>query len=362
MKRPTVVHFLSIKTDEFISIKASFTLKNLQNLDFARETPNIPIANIKLLSSNTFHLKFLGLDSNQNEIYVKGQETDSFGNLYLKIPINESTSKIEAFEVFETGLRKGLDLLLGIFIPLKINTPKKLVISDFDKTLLETRYGTTREVYHSLVTPLDKFVTIKSSLNLLKFFIGQGHHPFILSASPHFYEDNIRDWLYKKEIFTAGIFLKDYRQVFSPLKGDLGPKDIKLQGLYKLNHLLDILLMTGIPNNLILIGDNFESDPLIYLTLTKILTSTEDPWIIWKGIVKEKNWKLTQKQNFLLLNKIFQVNNQLKKYLQSGKSPIQIKIFIRRRFKEDSITIPEIFDKESKIIDLYDFDDPLQNS
>jgi hypothetical protein len=358
MKRPTVVHFLSIKTDEFISIKASLTLKSTQpfhNIEIDKLSPKTPIANIKLLTSNSFHLKFSGLDANQNEIYVKTQETDSFGNLYLKIPINENTTKIEAIEVFEIGLRKGLELLLGVFIPLKIPQPRKLVISDFDKTLLETRYGSTKEVYHSLITPLDKYVTIHSSLKILKDFIDKGFHPFILSASPHFYEENIRDWLYKKEIFTAGIFLKDYRQVFSPLKGDLRPKDIKLQGLYKLNHLLDIILMTGIPSELVLIGDNFESDPTIYLTLTKILKSELDPWTIWKSIIKEKNLKLTQKQNFLLLNKIFQVNNQLKKYQIFGNGPIQIRIFIRRCFKDDQLLIPEIFQEEKNIVSLYDF-------
>lgn len=362
MKRPTIVHFLSIKTDEFISVKTSLTLKStypFQNLEMSSLSPKSPIANIKLLTSNTFNLKFSGLDSNRNEIYQKNQETDSFGNLYLKIPINDLTSNIEAFEVFEIGLRSGLELLLGIFIPLKIPQPKKLVISDFDKTLLETRYSSTREVYRSLFTPLEKFVTIKSSLDLLKDFIGQGFHPFILSASPHFYEENIRDWLYKKGIFTAGIFLKDYRQVFSPLKGDLGPKDIKLQGLYKLNHLFDILLMTGIPSELILMGDNFESDPIIYLTLTKIIQSNLDPWTIWKSIIREKKLKLTQKQNFLLLNKIFQLSNQLKKYKTSTTKPIEVKIFIRKRHEKDTVSIPDIFEDEKKIVNLYDFQNPM---
>lgn len=362
MKRPTIVHFLSIKTDEFISIKTSLTLKSdypFQNLEISELSPKSPIANIKLLTSNTFNIKFSGLDSNQKEIYQKNQETDSFGNLYLKIPINDVTSNIDKFEVFEIGMRNGLELLLGIFIPLKIPQPKRIIISDFDKTLLETRYSNTREVYHSLFTPLDKFVTIKSSLELLKDFIGQGFHPFILSASPHFYEENIRDWLYKKGIFTAGIFLKDYRQVFSPLRGDLSPKDIKLQGLYKLNHLLDILLMTGIPSELILMGDNFESDPIIYLTLTKIIRSNQDPWTVWKSIIREKNLKLTQKQNFLLLNKIFQLNNQLKKYEKASNPPTTIKIFIRKRHENDTLSIPEIFHDEKKIVTLYDFQNPL---
>jgi hypothetical protein len=358
MIRPTLVHFLAIQTDEFISIKASLTVEKkglMDNLDFEKNGAKSPISNIKLLRSGTFGLKFVGLNSARKEIYSKNQESDSFGNFYFKIPMNEALLDLSAIQVFETSMRPGLELLLGIFIPLKFPSPKKLIICDFDKTLLETRYSTTREVYNSLFTPLEKYKTVQSSVHLLKGHLARGYHPFILSASPHFYEENIRDWLYKNEIFTAGIFLKDYRQVLSPFKGDLRPKDIKLHGLYKLNHLLDILLMTGIPQNLVLMGDNFESDPLIYLTLAKILKSKNDPWIIWKEVIGEKSFKLNKKQNFLLLNKIFQLNNLLKKYYQNKENVIEMKIFIRKRHSKDELKIPEIFSQEMAIVESFDF-------
>ena len=75
--------------------------------------------------------------------------------------------------------------------------------------------------------------------------------------------------MYQNKIFTAGIFLKDVRQVFSLWDGDLSPRDITHQGLYKLNQLLDIINMTDIPDELVLMGDNFESDPVIYLSFLK---------------------------------------------------------------------------------------------
>jgi hypothetical protein len=184
-------------------------------------------------------------------------------------------------------------------------------------------------------------------VDLLKGYVGEGFHPFILSASPHFYEDAMRDWLYKNEIYTAGIFLKDYRQVFSLFKGELRPKDIKMQGLYKLNHLLDILLMTGVPDELILIGDNFEADPIIYLTLAKILKSGLDPWSIWKKMVKEKTFKISRKQNFLLLNKIFQLDNLI------SDNQVNVKVYIRERKLNDEVILPNWYEDLRPLIELF---------
>lgn len=358
MKRPTLVHFLAIKTNDFISIKASITYEKdkTQSSELERLKPKMPIEAYKLLRSYEFDLKFVGLNSKQEQVYVKCHESDQFGNFNFKIPLTEETSKITAFLIFEVQSRPGLELLLGIFMPITITSPVKLVICDFDKTLVETRYSSYKEVYNSLIRPLDYFPTIEKGVSLLKDCIRDGYHPFILSASPHFYEDAMRDWLYKKEIYTAGIFLKDYRQVFSIFKGgELRPKDIKMQGLYKLNHLLDILLMTGIPDEVVLIGDNFEADPIIYLTLAKILKSGLDPWSVWKRMVKEKAFKISRKQNFLLLNKIFQLDN-----LVSKTSPSKIKIYIRKRMVDDHIVLPEWYEDMRPLIELFGEVKPLK--
>ena len=354
MKRPTLVHFLAIKTDDFISIKASITYEKnrpAESKELEKIKPKMPIEAYKLLRSYEFDLKFVGLNSKQEQVYVKCHESDQFGNFNFKIPLTEETSQISAFLIFEVQSRSGLELLLGIFIPVTIAAPKKLVICDFDKTLVETRYSSTKEVYNSLIRPLEFFPTIEKGIELLKGHIKEGHHPFILSASPHFYEDAMRDWLYKNEIYTAGIFLKDYRQVFSLFKGELRPKDIKMQGLYKLNHLLDILLMTGIPDELVLIGDNFEADPIIYLTLAKILKSNLDPWSIWKKMVKEKAFKISRKQNFLRLNKIFQLDGLITRKRAEGAT--NVKIYIRERKKDDEVILPQWYEDMRPLIELF---------
>jgi hypothetical protein len=359
MRRPALVHFLAIKTDEFISIRASITLKKerpFSKKEIESMRPKMPIEAYKLLRSFVFHIKFVGIDSHKNEIYTKYDESDQFGNFNFKIPLTETTTHITAFLIYEIQSRPGLELLLGTFLPLIIKNQKKLVICDFDKTLVETKYSSTKEVYNSLIRPLEYFPTVQEGVRLIKKYIKNGHHPFILSASPHFYEDAMRDWLYKNEIYTAGIFLKDYRQVFSLFEGELKPKDIRMQGLYKLNHLLDILQMTGIPDRLVLIGDNFESDPIIYLTLAKLLLSDVEAWAIWKQLIKEKTFKIGRKQNFMLLNKIYQIHNLLS---LRAKSPIHegppvIKIYIRMRKKDDQILLSPWYDDVNDLIELFE--------
>lgn len=365
MKRPHLVHFLALITDDSINIKASITMKEniiskKRDIDLAILTPHFPIQALRLLNAYEFTLKIVGMTKDQKEIYKKSFESDSFGNFNFKIPLTEERSKIEILQLYEVKKRPGLELHLGTYIPIRVYSPKKIVICDFDKTLVDTKYSTTKEVYRSLTRPLEEFPTIISSVNILKKAIHQGYHPFILSASPHFYEDAMRDWLYKNNIFSAGIFLKDYRHFFSFLEGDLTTKDLKGQGLYKLNHLIDILLMTGVPDELILMGDNFESDPVIYLTLAKMLKTNIDPWIIWNSIKTTDIFQLKRKQNSQLLNKIFQLNNLLnRKKKNSPNKNIQIKIYIRKRTPDDSLAIPAHFHKQMTLVNLIEMYDGI---
>lgn len=361
MKRPHLVHFLAIVTDESINIKASVTMKeNLmaQNLDLDIPTPKFPIQALRLLNAYQFTMKIVGVSKDQKEIYKKSFESDSFGNFNFKIPLTKERVEIEILQLYETRNKPGLELHLGTYLPLRITSPKKIIICDFDKTLIDTKYSTTKEVYKSLTRSLEENPTVASSVELLQRYIRRGFHPFILSASPHFYEDSMRDWLYKNNIFSAGIFLKDYRHFFSFLDGELTTKDLKLQGLYKLNHLLDILLMTGIPDELVLMGDNFESDPAIYLTLSKILKENIDPWITWNEIKEQDIFQLKKKQNSQFLNKIYQLDNMLKrKKKEKNNISLAIKIYIRKRFLDDKLSPPSFFKQEIKylkMIEMYD--------
>jgi hypothetical protein len=377
MKRPYLVHFLAIKTEENLHIRASVTMK--ENLityakkrpaaaiekatEFVKEIekeiprPTFPIQAFRLLGSHEFKVKIVGLDKDQNEIYRKVFESDSYGNLNFKIPLNSHRQQINALLVYEIGKRPGLEIHLGNFIPIVIQDPKNIIICDFDKTLVDTKYSTTKEIYTSLTRPIDYFPTVTRSVEILKSYVDKNFHPFILSASPHFYEDAMRDWLYQNQIYTAGIFLKDYRKIFGLLDNALTPKDLKIQGMYKLNHLLDILIMTGIPEKLVLMGDNFESDPIIYLSLAKFLKQQIDPWDLWNSLCKLDAFQMNKKQKAQLLNKFYQLDNYLKSRPNENKREIELKIFIRKKVSgniEEKVQVPQEFSQNMFLVESYD--------
>ena len=91
---------------------------------------------------------------------------------------------------------------------ISVDRDKPIIISDFDKTLVDTKYKTTVELYHSLTSPLKKFPTVESTLEQFAPLIEKKSPIFILSASPHFYENAIRSWLKEKKLKTRVYFLK----------------------------------------------------------------------------------------------------------------------------------------------------------
>jgi phosphatidate phosphatase APP1 len=329
MNRPYLVSFSAVASDEQIAVKASVTNSYTPLLEKRKRksqqiAPTSPIQSIRLISGEEFRLKMVGMNDSDEEVFIREYDSDSFGNFDIKIPSRISNKNITKLLVYEVTDRPGLQLHLGSFIPLNIENPKKIIISDFDKTLCDTKFSTAKEMYTSLRKPLDYFPTIDKSVEMLKDHVEKGFHPFILSASPHFYENAIRDWLYKNKIYAGNIFLKDYRNIFSLSEGVLTPKDMKKQGFYKLSQLVNILSMTGIPDELVLMGDGFESDNFIYLTLAAILVDQVDPWKIWNQIKKESAFKLTTKQNFQFLSKFYQIGEKTK-----NKGPIKLDIHIR---------------------------------
>ncbi len=316
MRRPKLVHFSGVESDQYIHIRASMSYSSQAKFHLLEEinqnlkeiVPTKPIQSLGLLSSNEFRLKVIGLTANDEESTIRSFDSDSFGNFNFKIP-QPPEDKVAKIKLFEIRSHPGLELLIGSFIPTKIKTPKKIIITDFDKTLVDTRYSTMKELYLSLRNPVSYFPPVDSSIELIKKFTRDDYQPFVVSASPHFYENAIRDWLYQHEIFTGNIFLKDYRNIFSFFEGDLSTKDLKSQGFYKLNTIVNILLMTGIPDELILVGDGFESDTIIYLTLASILIGRYDPWTIWNLTKKEESFKLTNQQHFRFLSQFYQLKN-----------------------------------------------------
>ncbi len=369
MKRPNLVHFLPLMTEEFLSIRSSISLQKYRLeghhlWEIGREAPwemelelptlGRPIEAFRLLRRHSFQMQLIGLDEKQNPIYQKTFESDAFGNFNLKISLDSRRKAISVLKAYEVSDRQGLELYLGAYTPTKIKNPKKILICDFDKTLVDTRYSTTREVYHSLTGPLDAFPTIPRSVEIVKGHTRRGYHPFILSSSPHFYENAIRDWLAKNKIVTAGIFLKDYRKIFSFFERHLTPKDIKLQGLYKLGHLLDILLMTGPPEELVLMGDNYEADPIVYLGLAKLLLEELPPWEMWNLLKRQKTFHTNRKQHSQILSKLYQFSGQLKAWKKQNPHGIQLKIYIRKIRPENPWPISPDLESNLHLVELYE--------
>ena len=176
----------------------------------------------------------------------------------------------------------------------------------------------------SLRKPLSNFPTIPSSVQLLKSYIERDFLPFIVSASPHFYERSFRDWLYQNEIHTSNIFLKDYRKIFSFFNQELTTKDIKHQGFYKLATIVDILLMCQLPQEVVLVGDGFESDMLIYIVIKQIIVDKVDPYQLWKELANKREFTLNAKQQAQFLLKVYELSN-----LSRMKWNNQVKIYIR---------------------------------
>jgi phosphatidate phosphatase APP1 len=314
MNRPYLVNFSAILSDSKISIKANLTVSNtIKHEDAKRNKSSTPFQSIKLFSKNPFTVKVKGISSGSQTLFDKDYDTDDYGNFELTMPEKIDNRKIKNLILYEVSHLKGIQVHLGSIIPTEVKVPKKIVISDFDKTLVETKYSTLTEVYYSLNRPLNHFPTILPSLQILKDYMANGHQPFILSASPHFYENAIRDWLYQNDVFASSIFLKDYRDFISVFNGELSTKDLKKHGFYKLNQLVEILLMTGIPKELVLIGDGFESDPFIYLTLRSLLVDRADPWKIWKSIKNDRAFNLNSKQDSFFLTKFYRLAELSKK-------------------------------------------------
>ncbi len=329
-KRPSAVHFICIETQDWVAIKTSITTSAISHWSGGPSDllfrPSIPLKAIGLLRGQIFKIKIEGIGHTGEMLFSKVYQSDNRGNFDFKIFKSSWKTTLSRIVVFEIGLYQGLELLLGHFIPLKIDNEKKLLISDFDKTLVDTRYSTTKEMYYSLTRPVSNFPRVDASIHLFKEAVERGYKPFVLSASPHFYEAAIRDWLYQNGIYTAGIFLKDYRIIFSPFEGQLTPKDLKSQGTYKLGSLIQVLLMTGIPDELMLMGDGMESDATIYLSLWMLIKEKLSPWDLWKMIKQEKAFRLSVYQDATLLNKMYQLESLIQ---QQRSSSCEMSIHIR---------------------------------
>ena len=353
MPRPHLYSFIAIQTDKELCLRANvnFVSKG-QQLDIIRDKVELsaPLKSIGLIKAREARIKITAKDKQGQMIFTKEYDSDAFGGFDLKIP---TTKKIDHLHIYETSSQEGLELVLGSYLPLHLNPQSKLIVSDFDKTLVDTKFSTLKEVISSLKNPVSSFPNISESLGLFKDYIQKGYAPFILSASPHFYERSIRDWSYQNGLYGPHILLKDYRTILSLTQGILSPKDVKRQGFYKLNQLVDLLLMTGIPEELVLMGDAFESDPFIYMTLLSVIADRYDPWKLWSEIKGTRPFSFTSKQDSQFLTKFYQLSEMARK-----RPLASFKVFIRynkaKKVSLDDFHFPtESMRKLSQSIEFY---------
>ena len=314
-----------------------------------------PIENLGLIRKYQFKIKVLIKDEDHQIIYHHDLETDRYGHFLFKIALNQLEKTPKIVFLYELSAYPSVNLNLGTFFPLEIHEDtSKIVISDFDKTLVDTRYSTISEVWQSLKSPIDIFPTVEASIKKLKNYCKDNFHVFILSASPHFYHQAILDWLYKNRIYTSFVFLKDVRSIVSFSDGLFTTKDFKTQGFYKLNQLIQIIHLTGIPSEIVLMGDSFESDAMIYLVIYAVLVDHIDPWLIWNTLKKNKAFKFNQRQNSQFLTLFYHLHALAIK----RKEKTQIKIQIRataeniEMVKNVKFNIP-FLDKNYHLVEFY---------
>lgn len=320
---PKLQHFSAIARGKSLQLRGSVVSSREKNSD--REVmAEAPIQNLLALFAKKWRVKIECFSKSQNMLDCIEVDTDSFGLISHKISRTYGVEKVYSLRVYEISERHGIEYFMGGFLVQEISDHHRVVVCDFDKTLVHTRYHTAKEIYHSLNRPLHYFPTLTQGLNILHSHIEREFFPVILSSSPHFYEKAIRDWLYQHKVFAGHIVLKDYRSLFSYSEGFYSPKDLKHQGFHKLYQLLQLIKLVGVPKELSLIGDGFESDELIYLILSSVLKRTIEPWALWNYIKSMKAFSFTTKQSVIFLDLLYYI------YEKSKGKKLEINIHIRR--------------------------------
>ncbi len=335
--RPYIINSTAIVYQNNLGINISVAPQN--SAQFLNKKVNLqeksPMQNFQIFKTRNFILEMLLKDEFENVIFKFKFNTDRFGYSSFKVELPDHLKEKKYFIIsfLEHG-NLGITHFLGSIAPFFLDDPLKILICDFDKTLVDTSYKTISDVYSSLTMPTRNFPTVTEALSLFKQYIHQGYSPFILSASPHFYVKSINEWLQGKGIFPLGIFLKDYRQILSPFFGLLGLKDLTNQGVYKLTGLLEILLITGIPKKLVLMGDNFESDPLIYQIFAEVLNSDKTTEELLTKIKRIPTFSLTDAQYLALYDKISSIKSQ-------KQDNVEIEVLIRKIHQNSNINYDE---------------------
>ena len=133
MERPFLSNFSAIIADKKLSIRAYITELEQQHESKVQSTKNIPIQSINLFSKNFFNIKICLLNHKSQILLEKEFQTDNYGKLDISIPKMINNQLIYSIKLYETGYYPGVEVYLGSFLPITIQNPKKIVISDFEK-------------------------------------------------------------------------------------------------------------------------------------------------------------------------------------------------------------------------------------
>lgn len=328
--RPMIASLSLIQNSSFLSLRCTIELnappQASTSLLEQLERELIPSQFFKWRNRKVFKLRVEGLSADHHLVYTNEVVEDNYGQFLLQLPTKVAGVELRFIRLYEAAHRARTQFYLGLFIPTLLGKSSKIVISDFDKTLLDTKYSSPKEMLQSFKSPLNSYQPVNSSLNRLQQFIAEDYLPFIVSASPHFYEHPIKDWLYQQEIYTSNIYLKDYRKIFSLFNDEWTSKDIVKQTYYKIFHLLDIILQCDLPREMIMIGDDHEADPEVYLLCRALLLRKISPNQLWKMLQHKPNLVMTPKQSSILLLKLYEVESLMDRKFYVP----QIKIFIRQ--------------------------------
>ena len=331
-KRPYLIHCHCILVKNKLSVRIGISSRPTRYFSDDQISPTIPIRDFRLLQKNKFSAKIV-ITLRDKIIQEKVLDTDQFGHLNYRFSFkNDDHIELESAKVniYEVSSHPGFDLFLGTRASNTINPDVPVIISDFDKTLVDTKYKTTVELYHSLTSPLKAFPTVNETLSIMAPMLTKKYPFFIVSASPHFYENPIRHWLLSQQIKDSGIFLKDYRHFFSFQNTELFSKDMKVHGTFKLSQLLNLTYMLELPRKIILFGDNSETDPLIYCLLKYLLSTNFDIQSTWEKIKNLEAFKLTQFQDSKLLNRLHLIKSLTKKKNYTCEIEINIRMLKNR--------------------------------
>jgi len=297
--RPELIQGLFFKKDSelYLSLKIAATLER-DYKEYLR-----PISNWPMLLPRTYQLMIRFFDGTQE---IADSKLELTTNLYGEIKITTllPNNKISSLKIYEVGSDPGISFYIGLYQINEITPKTKLIITDFDKTLIKTKYKTTSEIIRALTNRLTIFDRIESTYHKIKNEMQEKTTTLVLlSASPHFYAKPIKDWLKVNWLGEAAIILKDAREVLFHYKSNLSFKDLRLQGFYKLNALLDLVNLIGLPDEISLYGDAEESDPQIYSIFAEICKGN-NAYSLMNLINNERSFQLTLKQKVIIREKI----------------------------------------------------------